>query len=190
MGSPGVDGTHWPAGAPRRVVVPVPGDTTDSPSTEGSEIRRTRLLPLSGKTDQALRELSARYIGWLDDQSDRLASPDQEDSLLADMAWTASVGRSHMAHRAAVVFSDARALRDRLTSLAERDENEQGNIAGTERSSEGMSESDDYRLLVEAFASDYEAGQTVPFETLFTGETRCRISLPTYPFQRRSHWFE
>ena len=46
------------------------------------------------------------------------------------------------------------------------------------------------RELVEAFAADYEAGEAVPFERLFEGETRRRVSLPAYPFQRLRHWFE
>ena len=110
--------------------------------------------------------------------------------MLADMAWTASVGRSHMDRRAAVVFCDAGSLRDQLTSLAGRDENQQGGAPPTERSPDGGSGPDEYRLLVEDVAVRYEAGQAVPFESLFTGEVRRRISLPGYPFQRRSHWFE
>lgn len=110
--------------------------------------------------------------------------------MLADMAWTASIGRSHMERRAAVVFCDVGSLREQLTSLAGRDEMEQGGVPRAERSSDGGSEPDDYRLLVEDVAARYEAGQAVPFERLFTGEARRRISLPGYPFQRRSHWFE
>ncbi len=189
-GSSGVDGTRWPAGAPTPVATSVPEDTADSPSGDGSGARGTRLLPLSGKTDRALRELAGRYLGWLDDHADRLAGPDQGDSMLADMAWTASIGRSHMERRAAVVFCDVGSLREQLTSLAGRDEMEQGGVPRAERSSDGGSEPDDYRLLVEDVAARYEAGQAVPFERLFTGEARRRISLPGYPFQRRSHWFE
>ena len=44
------------------------------------------------------------------------------DALLADMAWTAGVSRSHFAHRAAVVFRDAESLRQRLRALAEAPE--------------------------------------------------------------------
>ena len=189
-GSSGVGGAGWPAGSPTPVATSVPEGAADSPPSEGSGARRARLLPLSGKTDRALRELARRYLGWLDDHADRLAGPDQGDSMLADMAWTASVGRSHMERRAAVVFCDAGSLRDQLTSVAGRDEQEQGGSPPAERSPDGGSEPDDYRLLVEDVAVRYEAGQAVPFERLFTGEARRRISLPGYPFQRRSHWFE
>ena len=43
--------------------------------------------------------------------------------------------------------------------------------------------------LLRAVASLYEAGVDISFKGLFAGETRRRISVPTYPFQRRRHWF-
>ena len=41
---------------------------------------------------------------------------------LADMAWTASVGRSHFTHRAGVVFRDTQSLREGLLALRAADE--------------------------------------------------------------------
>ena len=70
--------------------------------------RTHRVLPLSGKTPQALRDLAARYQAWL-----------TKESPLADTAWTAGVGRSHFAHRAGVTFRDLDSLRERL-ELVER----------------------------------------------------------------------
>ena len=75
--------------------------------------RQTRLLPVSGKSDEALRDLTGRYLSWLD----ALASEDVD--LLADMAWTAGVGRSHFDHRAGIVFHDVESLREKLQALAE-----------------------------------------------------------------------
>ena len=43
--------------------------------------------------------------------------------------------------------------------------------------------------FLRAVASLYEAGVNMSFEGLFVGEARRRISVPTYPFQRRRHWF-
>ena len=70
--------------------------------------RTDRVLPLSGKTPQALRELATRYQAWL-----------TEESPLADVAWTAGVGRSHFAHRAGIIFRDLDSLREAL-ELVER----------------------------------------------------------------------
>ena len=89
--------------------------------------RPSRLLPLSGKTDAALRELAGRYLSWLDEQAlsldERPAGPSSHgvasDPLLSDMAWTAGVGRSHFDHRAGIVFHDAGSLREQLEAVAE-----------------------------------------------------------------------
>ena len=42
--------------------------------------------------------------------------------------------------------------------------------------------------FVKAVGTAYEEGLAVSFEGLFAGEARRRVSLPTYPFQRRRHW--
>ncbi|MDE2902051.1 MAG: SDR family NAD(P)-dependent oxidoreductase [Chloroflexota bacterium] len=82
--------------------------------------RRDRFLPLSGKSDPALRALAQRYLTWLDEQTATLvAEGDASDPLLSDMSWTAGVGRSHFDCRAGVVFSDARSLQEQLRSVAE-----------------------------------------------------------------------
>ena len=39
-----------------------------------------------------------------------------------------------------------------------------------------------------AVAGAYEAGLEINFEGLFAGETRRRIALPGYPFERRRYW--
>ena len=43
--------------------------------------------------------------------------------------------------------------------------------------------------FIRAVAGAYEAGLEISFAGLFAGEVRRRISLPSYPFQRRTHWF-
>ena len=42
--------------------------------------------------------------------------------------------------------------------------------------------------FVEAVARAYEAGLPVAFAGLFAGETRRRIPVPGYPFERRRDW--
>ncbi|MYI75824.1 MAG: hypothetical protein F4057_11125 [Acidobacteria bacterium] len=46
------------------------------------------------------------------------------------------------------------------------------------------------RSFVQAVAQAYEAGFALDFSGLFAGEARRRISVPSYPFQRRSFWFK
>ena len=85
----------------------------------GAPESETRLLPLSGRSAGALRDLASRYLAWLDE---RLAAADDAgiEDTLADIAWTAAVGRSHFPHRRAVVFRDVQSLREGLASMRRR----------------------------------------------------------------------
>ena len=93
------------------------GPTVAVASPDGAQAatRPARLLPLSAKTEDALRESASRYLAWLG-----FADP----AALADTAWTASTGRSHFDFRAGVVFRDADSLRERLASVAEPGEHQ------------------------------------------------------------------
>ncbi len=84
--------------------------------------RVTRILPLSGRSGEALRELAERYLDWVDERVGKSSAGNGAgDSLLADMAWTAGVGRSHFDHRAGVLFRDAASLREGLRKIAGAD---------------------------------------------------------------------
>ncbi len=108
----------WPTGSPRHVAISVPKAASEG----AAEARAARLLPLSGKTDNALRELAERYLAWLDEHSMDLGTTGSAaSSFLSDMAWTAGVGRSQFAHRAGVAFRDTESLRAGLKTVAEGD---------------------------------------------------------------------
>ena len=111
---------HLPAGPARPVAASLPESVADlSPEDDGSAGRDTRILPLSGKSEEAVRALAGRYLTWLDDHAGDLeAEAGASGPLLSDMAWTAGVGRSHLACRAGVVFCDAASLRERLKAVA------------------------------------------------------------------------
>lgn len=81
--------------------------------------RETRFLPLSGKSFGALKDLARGYLDWVDEQEKSVATEeDAESALLADMSWTASVGRSHFEHRAGIAFNDCASLREGLLKVA------------------------------------------------------------------------
>ena len=114
----------WAVGSGREVVVPPPTVAVDSARHERTyEDRGVRLLPLSGKSVPALREYAKRYLSWLDEQADEYPAEDGLPApLLADMAWTASVGRCHFDCRSGLVFDSVGQLRERLGTLAETEE--------------------------------------------------------------------
>ena len=113
-------GAPWSASGPaQQVTVPAPPSAGDPElSEEGCAERRSRMLPLSGKSDAALVELAQRYLSWLDrDAGQSGADAGAAAAAVADMAWTAGAGRSHFDHRAAVVFHDAASLRAGLQEV-------------------------------------------------------------------------
>ena len=115
----GANGCGWPSGSPRSVEVAVTEGVGDPPVPDGRAARAERLLPLSARSPQVLRDLAKCYVAWLDDHAGALESEDSVDvELLADMAWTAGVGRSHLPYRAGVRFSDDTSLRSALEALA------------------------------------------------------------------------
>ena len=111
------------AGPARAVEISPPMAVADLPRLEQEgNGRKSRLLPLSGKSEGALRELARRYLSWLDDRAEESPENIAMEPLLSDMAWTAGVGRSHFDYRAGIVFRDAESLRKRLGDLAEADD--------------------------------------------------------------------
>ena len=113
----------WVAGPARTVPAESPGRAVELPASRGEFApRRARVLPLSGKSPAGLREVARRYRTWLDEQDGDFPAEDGEaGSLLADLAWTAGVGRSHFACRAGLVFSDAESLREGLSGVLHAD---------------------------------------------------------------------
>ena len=111
-----LDGIHLPAGSGVAVSVSA-SDVEAETAPEGAAFhpREARILPLAGKSDQALRDMASRYLAWIDD----LADAGKADPMLADLTWTAGVGRSHFPHRAGVVFSNVESLREGLAEIAE-----------------------------------------------------------------------
>ncbi len=117
------DSTREVTGSPVAVTVSIPGTMDDLVSNvppDGLEPRKARLLPLSGKTESASRELAGRYLAWLDQRTASSSSSDDDlEGFLSDMAWTSGVGRSHFDYRAGIAFHDIGSLRERLAGLTE-----------------------------------------------------------------------
>ncbi len=108
--------TRLPVGTPRNISVSSNGVLQDSVTNDGQETapRAVRLLPLSGRSAGALRDMAIRYIDLLNAQEDAVS-----DNWLSDLAWTASVGRSHFEHRAGVVFDDIDSLERGLNHVVD-----------------------------------------------------------------------
>ena len=183
-------GNAWTFAGPPR---PTPSTHPDATDDAARTHRKTRFLPLSGNSQVALRDQARQYLAWLDDALAPLSSEDERAAALADMAWTASVGRSQFPHRAGLIFDTLESLQNGLRTVAAMDANPDAPpppLTGSEfRYPDAANGLDDPDANVAAVAQAFHDGHSVNFEALFAGETRRRVPLPTYPFQRRRHWF-
>ncbi|MET0400917.1 MAG: acyltransferase domain-containing protein, partial [Cystobacter sp.] len=89
-------------------------------------VRPLQVLALSARTAEELRELAARYATHLE------AHP---EARLEEVCFTANAGRTHFAHRAALVTPSLEQLREQVKALARGETPEQGAVgqAGRER---------------------------------------------------------
>jgi acyl transferase domain-containing protein/acyl-CoA synthetase (AMP-forming)/AMP-acid ligase II/acyl carrier protein len=118
----------WPAGERRRLAGVssfgfggtnshvVVGEAPALPERAGGVERPLHVLGLSARDEESLRALVSQYVEHLDRR------PSMEDVDFADLCFTAGAGRSHFAHRLALVAASAAEARDKLSaSLAGED---------------------------------------------------------------------
>jgi amino acid adenylation domain-containing protein/non-ribosomal peptide synthase protein (TIGR01720 family) len=145
------------------------------------------LLCLSAKTPDALRELAMRHASHL--TAHQHLAPE-------DVCYTLGVGRNHFGVRLAVRGDGLKVLADGLDAFATGRPHE-GVTSGTvARGGAGPSPAlplpgpNDTRAgwdqALTDLAQHYVQGGAIDWAALY-GRRR-RLSLPTYPFQRRRHW--
>lgn len=127
-----VDGAGIAFGSPTQVEIQQSGSelALDLSNLDSQATRSThRMLPLSGKSSASVAQLAQKYIGWFEEFVPVDDGVDVVDEFLADVAWTASVGKDHFGHRHAIVYSGLNDLLDELNSLATRPlKGEEGNL--------------------------------------------------------------
>lgn len=155
------------------------------PAPAQDEDRGPHLLLVSGADPQALRDAAARVARWL---------ASRVDVSLRDVCYSAAVSRDHYAHRAAVV---ARSRREAIAALEAV-----GRGGAHAAVKQGVAQSSmssrpapvDLDAIVDAhqralaLAGLYVDGASTDWRGLFA-ERGVRVELPSYPFQRKRHWF-
>ncbi|HEV7501754.1 MAG TPA: beta-ketoacyl synthase N-terminal-like domain-containing protein, partial [Vicinamibacteria bacterium] len=144
------------------------------PALAGAPLERAvHLLPLSARTETALRVLADRYAACLD------AEP------LADVAYSASTGRSPLAERLCVVAADAAGAARALRAFA-RGESAPEIVRGRASAAARLEQAGEDSSL----AALWVGGAEVDWSALHREGARRRVALPTYPFERERHWVE
>jgi acyl-CoA synthetase (AMP-forming)/AMP-acid ligase II/3-oxoacyl-(acyl-carrier-protein) synthase/acyl carrier protein len=125
-----------------------------------------QLLTLSARNAAALRELMQQFSRYLG-----------KGGNLADICYTANAGRAHFSHRIAAVANSVDGMRSALDKAEIRE------VAGAGPTVPDAAYSEPGRL-----AQLYLQGAEVDWLRLYRGSGCRKLSLPTYPFQRRSYW--
>ncbi|MFE0729509.1 amino acid adenylation domain-containing protein [Streptomyces antibioticus] len=157
----------------------------DEARTDEAAADEAFLVPLSAHTPERLRTAAGRLAAHLGG-----AERERRPLLLRDLAYTLQTGRDELPVRLALVVRSTAELAALLTEFSERGAAGPSRYAdltdtGT-RTSAGSSTARDPHAVARAWLT----GAGVAWGELHTGRPPRRVSLPTYPFARRDHWYE
>jgi polyketide synthase PksN len=157
---------------------------------------RMVIVPLSARSEERLREYAGRLLGhvksnfhgWMGDPS------------LADLAYTLQTGRDAMDCRVAFVVKDTNELVHSLQNLLEDSSDENYFYGRAHRDLailQTIGSDEDMQDTIRRWMSKgklrevatlWVSGAEIDWELFKNGDEK-RISLPTYPFARRTCWF-
>ena len=204
---------EWPKGQRRRiaglsafgfsgtnahVIIEEPPPAQAGGAIVDSKEDELHLLTMSAKSEEALKELTARYHNFLGNS---------RKSGFASVCYSAGNGRAHFAHRIAVLAANVKDARSALEAFitsepcanlfhgkaASRDYRDETTeiksrldlVYGQLRSSEANRK----EALQEA-AKLYIEGCAIDWKAIYGSLPPVRAVLPNYPFQRRRYWVE
>jgi acyl transferase domain-containing protein len=192
-----------------------PRDSESSSQVKSIDAQKTRILPLSAHSAEALSKIAQLFKNLLSEEASEAAI------LLEDICYTAGVRRSHHEYRLALVghsrqhfieslevflqgqpsdgwFAGRKGVVDQGV-LEELEHNEVQDELISEcirhRNQEGAvcitlpAEEEQRVSILKALASVYTRGYTVEWSTLYPEGGQC-VALPNYPWQREHLWLD
>jgi polyketide synthase PksN len=150
---------------------------------------RPLIFPLSGRSEESLREVAARLASFLQ----------QNDVDVSDAAYTLQQGRKSFEHRVAIVAATKEELIERLTLFLDGKKN-QDVATGQAKGAEGVlrllnrRQKQEFVRMVSQdgdphqIAGMWVEGMLADWQGFQSGGAGKRISLPTYPFADKRHW--
>ncbi|WP_371826131.1 beta-ketoacyl synthase N-terminal-like domain-containing protein [Photobacterium sp. GJ3] len=183
-------------------------EAPDRTPTDTPMVNRPQVIVLSARTDTALMAAIRNLHQWLEDNGDQ--------NRLIDIAYTLMVGRQHFKKRFGMVVNSISELRQKLSDvlqsgpltvpvqdLVSRSDilpggaQEGGDVQiAMERELQlliGNAETGDDEEIVRLqwLAACFEQGHdSTAWERWYAAGGACTISLPTYPFERKRHWYD
>ncbi|BBB93414.1 MAG TPA: SDR family NAD(P)-dependent oxidoreductase [Methylomusa anaerophila] len=160
----------------------------------------SQIMVLSARTKDCLYEYARRILNFCNSSS-VIGEEGKEKLDFADMAYTLQIGREAMDERMAIIGKNLADFIDGLTKFlnSPKTSSDQDTIFyGCVTGAPSLLFKDQFgdevldRLLqqrdLRRLATLWVEGITVPWEKLHYGNAVRRISLPTYPFERKVYW--
>lgn len=144
--------------------------------------RRTQLLLLSARSVAALERMARRLADHLE------AHPDLD---LADVSFTLALGRRGFGFRRAIVAADrAEAIRLLREPAPPPQAGPDDLPKALDEAMAALAAASDPAPWQQTLGDLWIAGATPDWNAYFGGESRRRVALPTYPFERELFWIE
>ncbi len=152
------------------------------------------LIPLSGKTEEALKRRKQDLKDWLEKE--------KENYTLADISAALLLGREHFDKREAFVVKDVQELQGKLKAALEKEAvsrstsesnpvfEELGKMLLKELSSHKQMSAQEYGNKLRVLAELYVKGYDFDWNSFSGKDGRPHVSLPTYPFAQTRYWID
>lgn len=133
----------------------------------------TSLIVLSGRNERSLKDLLQSYLKGFE-------NGDFDTYSLRDIAYTLSLGREHHPHRIAILADSKERLAAHMKAL----------LSHHELSGEILLDQTCQDQMLKDIAGQYVSGKDVKWEELYRNQDCRKVSLPTYPFEKKRFWIE
>ena len=142
-----------------------------------SSLTADYIFTLSAKSENALKSLTNRYVEYLSHH---------RNLSISDICFTVNTGRMHFNYRLAIIVTGVNDLLEKLRAFHPVNQVEDiyyGKISKTDTIAQTKNV-----ISLHETAACYVAGDTINWSDFYTDYTGCRLSLPTYAFEKQRYW--
>ena len=145
--------------------------------------KKKHILTITAKKETALNDYVKKYISFL---------KEEVNANFYDICHTANMGRVRFSHRLAIIASNSNEANELLNSYLSGGKSNSifYGVAKNEELDTNFKPIDTSPATLEALAQSFVKGFDVDLKILDKGLGCKKTSLPTYPFQRKSFWFD
>lgn len=159
-------------------------------------VDKTNLFVLSARSEERLRNHAQQMLN-------HLSQVDNETDAFENIVYTLQVGRESFTERVAIVASSTKDIKEQLNNYLDGIKNSQIIFEGSSKKKseyagimDGGSATDEFTSILireknyEKIAQLWVLGIEIDWEKLYLNYNCKKISLPSYPFEKKRHWID